>query len=168
MKELSIFEATVFTSPNPLTLICTEKEDGTTNIAPICFVSYLSFEPAMIGFATGKKSHTGERVRATGKAVITVPSENLAEIVMSCGSCSGSDTSKVEKFDIKLNELENNTIKIPQDTKLAFVVDLQQAIEVGDHYFHICNIEKIYGDNDKTSLYAWNGFGKVAPAIEKM
>ena len=42
MKELNIMEATVYTSPNPLTLVCSLHEDGTTNLAPICFVSYLS------------------------------------------------------------------------------------------------------------------------------
>ena len=47
MKELNIMEATVLTSPNPLTLICSKKEDGSTNLAPICFVSYLSFNPPM-------------------------------------------------------------------------------------------------------------------------
>ena len=48
MKELNIMEATVLTSPNPLTLICSKKEDGSTNLAPICFVSYLSFNPPMV------------------------------------------------------------------------------------------------------------------------
>ena len=55
MKALNIMEATVYTSPNPLTLICSQNEDGTTNLAPICFVSYLSFNPPMVGFATGKQ-----------------------------------------------------------------------------------------------------------------
>ena len=78
MKELNIMEATVLTSPNPLTLICSKKEDGSTNLAPICFVSYLSFNPPMVGFATGKQSHTGKRVRETGKVIVTVPCESLA------------------------------------------------------------------------------------------
>ena len=51
MKTLNIMEATVYTSPNPLTLICSQNEDGTTNLAPICFVSYLSFDPPMVGFS---------------------------------------------------------------------------------------------------------------------
>lgn len=51
MRELNIMEATVYSSPNPLTLICSLNEDGTTNLAPICFVSYLSFNPPMVGFA---------------------------------------------------------------------------------------------------------------------
>ena len=90
MKEFNIFEATALTSPNPLTLICSENEDGTTNLAPICFVSYLSFNPPMIGFATGKQAHTGERVRETGKVIVTVPGETLSQAVMSCGSSTGS------------------------------------------------------------------------------
>ena len=106
MKELNIMEATVLTSPNPLTLICSKKEDGSTNLAPICFVSYLSFNP------------------------------------------EGSD------------------IQIPVDTRLAMVATLQQSVEVGDHILHICQVDKFLGDEDKKGLYAWNGFGKVAPAAE--
>ena len=86
MKELNIMEATVLTSPNPLTLICSKKEDGSTNLAPICFVSYLSFNPPMVGFATGKQSHTGKQVRETGKVIVTVPGESLAQVVMACGA----------------------------------------------------------------------------------
>ena len=82
MKELNIMEATVLTSPNPLTLICSKKEDGSTNLAPICFVSYLSFNPPMVGFATSKQSHTGKQVRETGKVIVTVPGESLAGTVM--------------------------------------------------------------------------------------
>ena len=56
MRELNIMEATVYSSPNPLTLICSLNEDGTTNLAPICFVSYLSFNPPMVGVAAGNYS----------------------------------------------------------------------------------------------------------------
>ena len=43
---------------------------------------------------------------------------------------------------------------------------LQQSVEVGDHILHICQVDKFLGDEDKKGLYAWNGFGKVAPAAE--
>ena len=35
-----------------------------------------------------------------------------------------------------------------------------------DHILHICQEDKFLGDEDKKGLYAWNGFGKVAPAVE--
>ena len=158
MKELNIMEATVLTSPNPLTLICSKKEDGSTNLAPICFVSYLSFNPPMVGFATGKQSHTGKRVRETGKVIVTVPGESLAGAVMACGASTGAETDKVA--------VEGSDIQIPEDTRLAMVATLQQSVEVGDHILHICQVDKFLGDEDKKGLYAWNGFGKVAPAVE--
>ena len=153
MKELNIMEATVLTSPNPLTLICSKKEDGSTNLAPICFVSYLSFNPPMVGFATGKQSHTGKRVRETGK-------------VMACGASTGAETDKVAANNIEMMAVEGSDIQIPADTRLAMVAILQQSVEVGDHILHICQVDKFLGDEDKKGLYAWNGFGKVAPAAE--
>ena len=142
MKEINIGQATQLTSPNPLVMICTQKEDGSTNLAPVSFVTYLSFNPAMLGFAMGKNA------------------------VISCGTTSGSDTDKVQKFDIELKELPDCSIKIPEDTKLAFVAKLSQTLDVGDHYFYICDIEKIYGDEKKEAVFAWNGYSKIAPAKE--
>ena len=160
MKELNIMEATVLTSPNPLTLICSKKEDGSTNLAPICFVSYLSFNPPMVGFATGKQSHTGKRVRETGKVIVTVPCESLAGAVMACGASTGAANN------IEMMAVEGSDIQIPADTRLAMVATLQQSVEVGDHILHICQVDKFLGNEDKKGLYAWNGFGKVAPAAE--
>ena len=166
MKALNIMEATVYTSPNPLTLIFSQNEDGTTNLAPICFVSYLSFNPPMVGFATGKQSHTGKRVRETSKVIVTVPGENLAGVVMACGSSTGAKVNKVAENNIEMKSVEDSDIQIPADTKLAMVATLQEAVEVGDHILHICQVDKFLGNEDKKGLYAWNGFGKVAPAVE--
>ena len=166
MKELNIMEATVLTSPNPLTLICSRNEDGTTNLAPICFVSYLSFNPPMVGFAAGKQSHTGKRVRETGKVIVTVPGKDLAQAVMACGSSTGASCHKVEENHIEMTSVEGSDIQIPTDTRLAMVATLQQSVEVGDHILHICRVDTFLGDDRKEGLYAWNGFGKVAPAKE--
>ena len=166
MKERNIMEATVLTSPNPLTLICSRNEDGTTNLAPICFVSYLSFDPPMVGFAAGKQSHTGKRVRETGKVIVTVPGESLAQAVMACGSSTGATTRKVEENHIEMVPVEGSDIQIPTDTRLAMVATLEQSVEVGDHILHICRVDRFLGDESRKGLYAWNGFGKVAPAVE--
>src|SRR5699024_11340823 len=78
------------------------SSDLTTNLAPICFVSYLSFNPPMVGFAAGKQSHTGKRVRETGKVIVTVPGESLAGAVMACGGSTGATTNKVDENHIEM------------------------------------------------------------------
>src|SRR5699024_11099034 len=166
MRELNIMEATVYSSPNPLTLICSLNEDGTTNLAPICFVSYLSFNPPMVGFAAGKQSHTGKRVRETGKVVITVPGESLAGTVMACGASTGAVANKVAENRIAMKPMEGSDSQITEVSKMAIVATLEVYVEVGQHVLHNCRVERLLGYADSKALYAWNGFGKVAPAVE--
>ena len=113
MNEITIGKAPVLTSPNPLVMVCTEKPDGSTNIAPVSFVTYLSFNPPVIGFAMGQTSYTGERIRETGKAIITVPGSSLKEAVTGCGSTSGRNTDKAARFGIELTGLADSSIKFP-------------------------------------------------------
>ncbi len=51
MNKITIIKATALTSPNPISLLCTEKPDGSTNLAAVSFYSYLSFQPEMLCFA---------------------------------------------------------------------------------------------------------------------
>ena len=120
----------------------------------------------MIGFAAGKQSHTGKRVREMGKVIVTIPGTSLAGAVMACGGSTGTTTHKVAENHIEMKAVEGSDIQIPADTRLAMVATLQQAIEVGDHILHICQVDRFLGDESKEGLYAWNGFGKVAPAVE--
>ena len=120
----------------------------------------------MVGFAAGKQSHTGKRVRETGKVIVTVPGESLAGAVMACGTSTGAKLNKVAENHIEMKSVDGSDIQIPADTRLAMAATLQQSVEVGDHILHICQVDKFLGDEDKKGLYAWNGFGKVAPATE--
>ena len=69
MKELNIMEA-LFDLPQSTDADL--KEDG-SQPGPICFVSYLSFNPPMVGFATGKQSHTGKRYGRPAKSSSLFP-----------------------------------------------------------------------------------------------
>ena len=108
----------------------------------------------------------GEYEKETGKVIVTVPGESLAQTVIACGASTGAKTDKVAANNIEMMAVEGSDIQIPVDTRLAMVATLQQSVEVGDHILHICQVDKFLGDEDKKGLYAWNGFGKVAPAAE--
>lgn len=164
MKKINLPEASVLTSPNPVTLVCTKKEDGTTNVATVSWWTYLSFNPYMVGFAMAKTSYSGEMVRKNKKVILTIPGSELEEVVLRCGSSTGRNTNKVEKFDIKLETIENSDIKIPANSKVAIAMTLKEYIVVGDHYLYICNVDSVYGDKDKKSLFAWDGYSRIKTA----
>lgn len=167
MKEVNLGQATKITSPNPLVMVCTEKENGKVNIAPVSFFMYVSFNPAMISFAMMKGSNSGENFRRTKKAVLAVPGENLKDVIMAYGSTTGSKVDKLEANPIPLQSMEGCGIQFPKDSRIAFKVTLNQTVEAGDHYLYTCNIDKIVADEEKDGLFAWEGYGVVAPAQRK-
>ena len=160
MKQITISEAEKSTSPNPITLICTETPSGVTNLAAVSWWTYLANNPPMIGFAMSKKSYTGELIRSSGKAVLSIPGEAIADKAFQCGCLSGRDTNKTEKLGIKLT---GDAVKFPVHSKLAFVCTLENSIEAGDHIFYICNVGVIFYNENEKQLYSWSGYSKLAP-----
>jgi len=164
MDKINLPKAAKLTSPNPVTLVCTEKPDGTTNLATVSWWTYLSFNPNMIAYAMAKTSYSGEMVRNNKKVILTIPGAEIAEAVMGCGSTTGRNTDKAAQFGIELVEVEGSSIKIPAHSRVAIQCRMKEYHEVGDHYLYICDVEQVYGNEDEEALFAWNGYGKVAPA----
>ncbi len=164
MEKIKLPQAAKLTSPNPVTIVCTQKPDGSTNLATVSWWTYLSFNPNMIAYAMAKTSYSGEMVRNNQKVIVTIPGAKIADAVMGCGSTTGRTTDKVSKFGIELVEMEGSDIKIPAHSRVAIQCSLKEYHEVGDHYLYICDVEQVYGDEAEEALFAWNGYAKVAPA----
>lgn len=168
MDKINLPKAAKLTSPNPVTLVCTEKPDGTTNLATVSWWTYLSFNPNMIAYAMVKTSYSGEMVRNNKKVILTIPGAEIAEAVMGCGSTTGRNTDKAAQFGIELAEVEGSSIKIPVHSRVAIQCQMKEYHEVGDHYLYICDVEQVYGNAAEEALFAWNGYGKVAPAKQRV
>ncbi len=166
MNEISLVQASKLTSPNPISLICTRKPDGGTNLAAVSWWTYLSYKPGMIGYAMSKKSYSGACVRATGNVVLTVPGEALSQQAMQCGSVSGRDVDKAAEFGIDLMELDQTDIRIPVHSRLAIVCRLKEYHTVGDHNFYICEVENVYANEEENALFAWKGYAELYPVKE--
>ncbi len=149
MEKINLPKATQLTSPNPVTIVCTEKPDGTTNLATVSWWTYLSFNPNMITYAMAKASFSGEMVRANKKVILTIPGASIAQAVMGCGSTTGRNTDKVEQFGIELAEVEGSSIKISAHSRVAIQCRMKEYHEVGDHYLYICDVEQVYGDESE-------------------
>ncbi len=164
MNKINLPQAAKLTSPNPVSLVCTQKPDGSTNLATVSWWTYLSFNPNMIGYAMAKTSYSGEMVRNNKKVILTIPGTEIAEAVMGCGSTTGRDTDKVAQFGIELTEVEGSDIKISVHSRVAIVCSMKEYHEVGDHYLYICDVEQVYGNEVEEALFAWNGYSQVHPA----
>ncbi|MCI8314195.1 MAG: flavin reductase family protein [Lachnospiraceae bacterium] len=164
MNKINLPQAAKLTSPNPVSIVCTMKPDGSTNLATVSWWTYLSFNPNMIAYAMAKTSYSGEMVRDTHKVILTIPGVEIADAVMGCGSTTGRNTDKAEKFNIDLTEIEGSSIKIPVHSRVAIQCSLKEFYEVGDHYLYICNVEQVYGNEAEEALFAWDGYSQLRSA----
>lgn len=161
MNEITLAAASKISSPNPVIIVCTQKPDGSTNLATVSWWTYLSYNPNMIAYAMAKTSYSGEMVRQNKKIILTIPSEKIADAVMGCGSTTGRNTDKIGKFGIKMQEVVGSDIRIPAHSALAIVCNLKEYIETGDHYLYICNVEKVYADEQEKAVFSWNGYSQI-------
>ena len=164
MEKIKLAQASRLTSPNPVTVVCTEKPDGSTNLATVSWWTYLSFNPNMIAFAMAKTSYSGERVRETGNVIVTIPGAEIADAVMGCGSTTGRNTDKVAKFGIELASVEGSKIQIPAHSRVAIQCHMKEYHETGDHYLYICEVGQVYGNEAEEALFAWSGYSQLRPA----
>ena len=155
MEKIEYSNAKKFTSPNPLTVICSETPQGHTNLATVAWWTYLSSDPAMVGFAMGKGSYSGELVRQNKKVVLAMPGVGLESAVLSCGSVSGREKNKAEDFNIELENIPDCPIKIPVCSRLAMECKMVDYIETGNHFFYICLVENVYADEAVDALFVW-------------
>ena len=166
MKDITIAQAAALTSPDPLVLVCTEKEDGSVNMAPVSFFMYASFQPPMLAFAMGRAACSGENLRRTGRAVLAAPGVSLEKAVIACGSASGRGTDKMKETPVPLQRLEEG-VPFPEDSRVSFAVSLERTVEAGDHYLYLCRIDRMAADESREALFAWDGYAAVAPAARK-
>lgn len=167
MKEIKIAQAPVFTSPNPMTFICSKKADGKTNMATLAFWTYASTNPGKVVFSLNKGAYTLELLAKNKEVVITIPGISLAGTLIACGTSSGRDTDKVEKFGIAMQKLDGTDIEVPKDTRLAIVAEVCGTVDADDHVLHICNVKNVYADESVDAVFGWKGYGEFAAAQKK-
>ena len=167
MEAINIAKAPAYTSPNPMTLICTRKSDGTTNLATLAFWTYASTNPGKIMFALNKGAYSLELLAKTKEVVLTVPGVDMVGALIGCGTSSGRDTNKVEKLGLAMKSVEGTDIQIPVSTRLAIHAAVVEAVDADDHVIHVCDVKNVCADDSVEAIFGWNGYAELAGAQKK-
>ena len=89
MNKINISNAPAYTSPNSMTLICTEKPDDSTNLATLAFWAFASTNPGKIMFSLNKGAYSLELLAEKKEVVLAIPGVELT------GALSTSAMSRV-------------------------------------------------------------------------
>jgi flavin reductase (DIM6/NTAB) family NADH-FMN oxidoreductase RutF len=103
--------------PRPIILVSSIGKDGVYNAAPFSFCTVLSLNPALIGFAVGRKrsgikKDTLVNIEFSGEFVVNVVPESLAGAMNQTG---GGYPSDVDEFaEAGLTPVESDLIRPPR------------------------------------------------------
>ena len=142
MNQIKIAQAPLYTSPNPMTFICSKKANGKTNMATLAFWTYASTNPGKVVFSLNKGAYTLELLAKNNEVVIAVPGAELAGALIACGT-------------------------VPELTRLAIVAKVNSTVDADDHILHICDVTTVYADDSVEAVFGWNGYAELAPAQKK-
>ncbi len=166
MTELTIGQAQKMTAPAPFALLTSADEAGKTNIMAVSWWTYLSNRPAKIGACLSNKGYSGGNIRAGGEFALCIVDEKLKDAALRCGTCSGRNTDKAAEFGIELVGAKEIKPEVVEASKVVFECRLSDMLEIGDHTFYVADVIAIYGDESKKQLYAYDGYGRLATAVE--
>ena len=167
MNIINISNAPAYTSPNSMTLICTEKPDGSTNLATLAFWAFASTNPGKIMFSLNKGAYSLELLAEKKEVVLAIPGVELTGALIGCGTCSGRDTDKAAKVGLTMQEVEGTNIKAPVPCKLLIHATVAQTMDADDHVVHLCDVKGVYGDEDVNAVFGWKGYAEFAAAQQK-
>ena len=74
--------------PGPVVLVSTARK-GRANVMPMSWQTMLDFEPPMFGCVISNRNHTFSILKATKECAINIPTVELAEKVVACGTARG-------------------------------------------------------------------------------
>lgn len=166
MQPITIGRFQQRTSPNPFALLSTHDMDGRDNLMAVSWWTYISNHPATILVCLSQRSHSGSVIAATGEFCLCFPDESLRTAALRCGSCSGRDHNKPEEFGIELVPAEN--VRAMRVARSALVLEcrLQQAVPIGDHTAYFAEVLGSYEMPQTQPLFAFDGYRRLARAIE--
>jgi flavin reductase (DIM6/NTAB) family NADH-FMN oxidoreductase RutF len=99
MKELAASQAYRLLEPGPIVLVTTSHH-GKPNIMTMGFHMMIQHDPPLLGCVIGPWDHSYSALRATGECVISIPTVDLADVVVDIGNCSGATVDKFKRFGL--------------------------------------------------------------------
>lgn len=156
--DVDLRKIQMYTSPNPFALVSTSKKDKSTNLMAISWWTYVSNKPATVAVCISKKSFTNEMILENKEFGLNIVDESLQESAFLCGTCSGRDVNKPEKFNISLIPSQEISVSLVEAHKVALECSLVETIDVSDHSIFIGRVVACQCNPERKHLYAMDGY----------
>lgn len=139
--------------PRPIAWVLTDSDQANYNLAPFSYFTAVSSNPPLLMFSVGKKpsgevKDTTRNVLETGKMVIHIAHQDLANEVTQTAATLDHGESEIEANAIELVDFDGFELPRVKDCPIAFACKLYEVKEIGEtpQSLVFAEIEQVYID----------------------
>lgn len=133
--------------PCPVALVSVGDEQK-TNIITISWAANVSSRPPRMGISVVPKRHSYGILKRVGDFVINIPSKDLVEAAVTCGTKSGRDIDKFKTCNFTPKPSKQITSPMIADCPLNIECKTWKVIELGSHHLFIGDVVAVHIDED--------------------
>lgn len=130
------------------TILVTTNLEGKDNIITLDWAMPVSFEPCLIAISVAPQRFSSNMLKGSKEFVVAIPTPEMEEAVLYCGSHSGKDTDKFKETGLTKQKAEKISAPLIKEAGANIECRLVDTIEAGDHSIFIGEILKVHKTND--------------------
>ena len=165
MMKSALSRAQTLSAPNPFALVCSVAPEGKTNLVAVSWWTYLANRPPMLGFALSAGKYTSKLLAENPMFALCLAGDQIKDAAFGCGAVSGANCDKANKLRIALVDLPGVPVQVPNACRAVLAGRVIEAHPVGDHIFHVAQIDSVFEDVTVAALYAVVGYRRLATVM---
>ncbi len=118
----------------------------TPNILTAALMHVFSFEPFQIGIGIAASRYSYQLLKVAKSFVVNIPTRELLDQVIFCGTNSGRDVNKFQKTRLTESSAQEVDAPLIAECPMNFECEISQIIETGDHHWFIGEVKVIHKD----------------------
>jgi len=136
--DLSLFSRLMY--PRHVVLATCLDKKGKANIIPLSFSMPVSYSPPILVISVGLSKYSHQLIEETGEYVVNIPTGEMGEATMLCGTISGRECDKFKKAN--LTPLPAKVVKPPLIKECVGHLEckVRHKVTAGDHTLFIGDV----------------------------
>ncbi|HNX01845.1 MAG TPA: flavin reductase family protein [Candidatus Cloacimonadota bacterium] len=139
-------------SPSKVAYAIVETPDGRYNPITIEWFMRTSIDPPMIAISIGLTRFSHECLQQSKYFNLCIPSDEMREEVMFCGTVSGKGVNKLEEIDAEWIPGKLHKLPVLKDAAANFECEIVTQVRSGDHTIFVGEVKYSWIDENRNML----------------
>ncbi len=134
------------------TVLVTSRHEGKDNIITLDWAMPVSFLPALVAISVAPKRFSHGMIKKSKEFVLAIPTPQMQEAVLYCGTHSGRDTDKFKGAGLTKEKAKKVKAPLIKEAGANLECRLFSSIEAGDHTIFVGEVLETHRNSESTLI----------------